>query len=127
MLKNHSLSKSISDASYGQFIAKAAFKAKILGKHFIAVDPWGTSQFCSTCLQWVPKTLAEREHWCRSCGENLPRDVNSAKLIKRLGILVKRRRLCPSPDRGSSLAEQLPLPSLRGMVSKSEEAGSQHL
>ena len=115
MLKNHSLAKSIADASFGRFIRKAMFKAEMLGKHFIPVDPWGTTQFCYNCLQWVPKELSDREHRCPNCdcGEELPRDVNSAKLIKRLGILRLR---CPPSDGGSSLAEPSPLPSLRGMV-----------
>ena len=39
MLQNHSLAKSISDASFGRFIRRVIFKAEMLGKHFIAVDP----------------------------------------------------------------------------------------
>jgi len=39
MLQNHSLAKSISDASFSMFIRKIIFKAEMLGKHFIAVDP----------------------------------------------------------------------------------------
>ncbi len=119
MLHNHSLAKSISDASWSKFVSKAIFKAELLGKHTIFVDPWGTTQFCHNCLQWVPKDLSEREHSCPKCGENIPRDVNSALLIKRLGILS-----CPPSDGGSSPAEQGPLPSLREMVSPSSEAGS---
>jgi putative transposase len=123
MLQNHSLAKSISDASFGRFIRKAIFKAEMLGKHFIAVDPWGTTQFCHNCLNWVPKDLSERVHACPECGETLSRDLNSAKLVKRLGILAIER--CPPSDGGSSLAESGPLPSLRGMVSRGSEAGSQ--
>ncbi len=119
MLHNHSLAKSISDASWSKFARKAVFKAESFGKHTIFVDPWGTTQFCHSCLQWVPKDLSDREHSCPNCGEKIPRDVNSALLIKRLGILRG-----PAPDGGSSPAEQGPLPSLREMVSPSSEAGS---
>jgi putative transposase len=122
MLQNHSLAKSIADASFDRLIRKAVFKAEMLGKHFIAVDPWGTTQFCHNCLAWVPKTLSDREHICPNCGIKLPRDVNSAKLIKRLGILR-----CPPSDGGLSLAEPRPLPSLRGMASQGVEAGSPRL
>jgi putative transposase len=125
MLQNHSLAKSISDASFGKFIRKVIFKAEMLGKHFIAVDPWGTSQFCYNCLNWVPKDISERVHACPECGETLSRDLNSAKLVKRLGILAIER--CPPSDGGSSLAEPRPLPSIRGMVSRGIEAGSQRL
>jgi len=121
MLKNHPLAKSISDASWGRFIAKAKHKADMLGKHFIAIDAAGTTQLCYNCLTWVPKTLSDREHRCPNCGAKLPRDLNSAKLIKRLGILNLRR---PPPDGGSSPAEPEPLPSLQRMASKGVEAGS---
>ncbi len=121
MLRNHTLAKSITDSSFGQFAQRASFKADILGKHFIPVDPWGTTQFCHNCLTWVPKTLSEREHKCPQCGLELTRDLNSARLIRRLGILKVR---CSSPDGGSSLAEPKPLPSLRGLVSRGVEAGS---
>jgi putative transposase len=119
MLRNHRLAKSISDASWNKFAIKAMFRAKMLGKHTIFVDPWGTTQFCNKCLSWVPKELDDREHTCPECGEKLDRDLNSALLIKRLGILS-----CPPSDGGSSLAELKSLPSLREMVSQSNEAGS---
>lgn len=119
MLHDHSLAKSISDASWSKFARRAVFKADALGKHAVFVDPWGTTQFCHSCLQWVPKELSDRQHRCPNCGEVIPRDLNSALLIKRLGILRS-----PAPDGGSSPAEQGPLPSLTEMVSPSDEAGS---
>src|SRR5438445_846622 len=120
MLKNHRLAKSISDASWGRFARRAVFEAAQLGKKTVFVDPWGTTQFCHCCLAWVPKDLGEREHVCPNCGERIPRDMNSALLIKRLGIL----RRSPAPDGGSSPAEQGPLPSRREMASPRKEAGS---
>lgn len=119
MLRNHSLSKSISDSAWGKFTTKAILKSEMLGKHLIAVDPWGTTQYCYACLTWVPKDLAEREHSCPECGTSISRDHNSSLLIKRLGILSS-----PPSDGGSSLAEPRPLPSLRGMASRGDEAGS---
>ncbi len=90
-------------------------------------EHWSTSltafrtltQFCHGCLQWVQKDLRDREQLCPNCSEVIPRDLNSALLIKRLGILRS-----PASDGGSSPAEQGPLPSLREMVSPSVEAGS---
>ena len=122
MLRNHSLAKSISDASWSSFARKAAFKAKLLGKHTVFVDPWGTTQFCHRCLHWVPKDLATREHACPYCGETLQRDHNSSLIIKWLGIQSR-----PPTDSGSSPAEPGPLPSLREMVSPIFEAGSPRL
>lgn len=122
MLQNHYLAKSLSDASFGRFATKCLNKAVMLGRLVVFVDPWGTTQFCYNCLEWVPKDLSERDHNCLKCGVNLSRDLNSAKLIKSLGI-----HSSPPSDGGSSPAELLPLPSLRRMASKSEEAGSQLL
>jgi putative transposase len=122
MLQNHSLAKSISDASWSSFARRAAFKADSLGKHTVFVDPWGTTQFCHRCLRWVPKNIATREHVCPYCGEVIPRDHNSSLLIKWLGIQSR-----PPTDSGSSPAEQGPLPSLRELASPSVEAGSPRL
>ncbi len=119
MKRNHNLAKAISDAAWGMFARKAVSKAESLGKYCIFVDPWGTSQFCHNCLNWVPKSLGKREHSCDNCGVIVSRDLNSALLIRRLGILSS-----PTPDGGLSLAEQRPLPSLREMASLSYEAGS---
>jgi putative transposase len=120
MLQNHYLAKSIADASFGRFARRCLYKAEMLGKQVIFVDPWGTTQFCHSCLQWVPKDLGEREHNCPKCGIKLSRDLNSAKLIRRLGI----QKSSPPSDGGLSPTELLPLPSLRRMVSIGEEAGS---
>ena len=124
MLKNHCLAKSLQDVAFGKFIDKAMFKADFLGKWFVPVDPWGTTQFCYNCLEWVPKSLNEREHKCSNCGERLSRDKNSAKLVKKLGLTW----LSYAPGRGvNTPMEQGPLPSLRGMASLCDEVGSSRL
>ena len=124
MIRNHSLAKSISDASFGRFVRKATFKADMLGKWFVPVDPWGTTQFCYNCLEWVPKDLAERQHRCPNCGADLPRDENSALLIRRLGLTW----LSYAPGRGvNTPIEPEPLPSLRRMASLCDEVGSSRL
>jgi putative transposase len=124
MLRNHKLAKSIQDAAFGKFIDKAMFKADLLGRWFVPVDPWGTTQFCHNCLTWVPKDLSERQHKCPVCGVDLPRDENSALLIRRIGLTW----LGYAPGRGvNTPMEQGPLPSLRGMASLCDEVGSSRL
>jgi len=124
MMRNHHLTKSIQDASPGTFIRKNQFKANLLGKWFIPVDPWGTTQFCHKCLTCVPKDLGKREHTCPNCGTNLPRDENSAKLVKKLGLTMLRR-LSYAPGRGvNTPVESEPLLPLKGIVSEDVEAGS---
>jgi putative transposase len=104
MLRNHQLVKAISDSSWSRFALKCIRKADMLGKRVLFIDPYGTSQFCHQCLTWVPKTLADREHRCPNCEVILPRDLNSALLIRKLGILS-----CSPSDGGLSPAEPKPL------------------
>jgi putative transposase len=78
MVKNHSLAKSIMDASWGQLQAFTSYKAAEAGTIVEFVDPYGTTVNCSRCGFHVPKTLSERIHECPNCGLVLDRDWNSA-------------------------------------------------
>ena len=90
------LNKSIADAGWSQFIDILSFKAERAGMNVVKVNPKGTSQHCSTCLNAVPKTLKDRWHSCPSCGLEVDRDTNSAVLIKKVGmgvsLTIKRSR-----------------------------------
>ena len=113
LLRNHKLAKSLQDSAFSQFIVKAKFKADLQGKWFVPVDPWGTSQFCWSCLAWVPKKIGEPMHECPKCGEKLPRSENSARLIRRLGLAVlPSLRLGYAPGRGVNTPAK-PIISLR--------------
>jgi len=109
MLENHNLAKSIADAFWDRSAMKCIYKADMLGKYTLFVDACGTTQFCYNCLQWVPKDLRDREHICPNCGVKLSRDENSARLIKRLGIL---NLSCPRTEGRHSLSLDLSLPSV---------------
>lgn len=80
------LNKSMLDAAHGQFVQVLKFIAWKLGKSVRAVDPWGTSQHCWQCLAPVPKVLKDRWHTC-ICSASLHRDDNSARLIKKIGLI----------------------------------------
>jgi len=80
------LNKSIADAGWASFINILTFKAEKAGQKVIAVNPNGTSQHCSNCLNRVSKELSERWHYCPSCGLELDRDTNAAILIKKVGL-----------------------------------------
>lgn len=81
------LNKSIADAGWSQFIDIVSFKAEKAGLKVVKVDPRGTSQHCSNCLNFVPKELSERWHSCQ-CGYEAHRDTNAAILIKKVGMGV---------------------------------------
>lgn len=81
MVKNHHLAKSISDASWYQFIQWLQYFAKIHNIVCLAVPPHNTTVNCSTCSNPVKKTLSTRTHQCLKCGTVLDRDYNAAKNI----------------------------------------------
>ena len=81
MMQNHSLAKSIADASWSTFINILSFKAEDAGRQVVKVDPKYTSQACSRCGEIVQKDLSVRIHECLHCGLTLDRDVNAAKNV----------------------------------------------
>lgn len=78
MLKNNSLAKSISDASWSKFKEILIFKAEEAGRLVELVNPSYTTQDCSRCGNRVKKDLSERTHDCKMCGLILDRDHNAA-------------------------------------------------
>ena len=96
------MNKSWLDAAHGQFVSVLEWVAWKLGKSVVKVDPWGTSQFCSNCLNKVPKTLNDRWHEC-ACGASLDRDHNSARLIKSVGLGLALRKTAPRGKEARSL------------------------
>lgn len=67
------LNKSFADAGLRQFVDILSYKAEKAGLKVIKVDPRGTSQHCSNCLNRVPKELSDRWHCCYHCGLILDR------------------------------------------------------
>ena len=80
------LNKSFYDAGIGDFLNRLQNKAEKAGLKVIKVNPSGTSQYCSNCLNRVSKTLSDRWHCCSKCGTIIDRDLNSAELIKKVGL-----------------------------------------
>ncbi len=89
------LNKSMLDAAHGQFVQVLKWVAFKLGKVVKEIDPRGTSQHCWNCLNRVSKELSDRWHSC-SCGEECHRDNNSAKLIKKIGLICSIVELVPT-------------------------------
>jgi putative transposase len=81
MVQNHSLAKSIMDASWGAFLAILSEKAERAGHQVIRVNPRFTSQKCFKCGEIVQKALSVRTHICPFCGYIADRDVNAAQNI----------------------------------------------
>ena len=87
LLKNHSLAKSISNASWHQFRTMLEYKCDWYGKQLIVVKPNYTSQICSQCgYHSGKKPLDIREWTCPQCGTHHDRDINAAINILNKGL-----------------------------------------
>ena len=90
MVKNRSLARAISDASWSEFRRMLEYKAGWHGRTVIAVDRfYPSSRTCSACGAITAKMpLSVREWECASCGAFHDRDVNAAKVILAAGLAV---------------------------------------
>ena len=89
MVQNHHLSKSISDAGWGNFRLILQSKAANAGKQLTKVNPKYTSQKCSGCEAIVKKSISVRVHCCNDCGLVLDRDHNAAINIKKAAVALR--------------------------------------
>jgi putative transposase len=84
MVHNHSLAKSIMDASWGAFLDILEAKAASAGHQVVRVNPRFTSQKCHQCGEIVQKSLSVRTHVCPFCGYIADRDVNAAQNVLKM-------------------------------------------
>ena len=99
MQKNRCLSRSISDASWSEFVRQLEYKARWYGRELIGIDKWYPStKRCSDCGYTVPKMpLSVREWVCPECGSIHDRDINAARNVLAAGLAVSAHREAVSP------------------------------
>jgi putative transposase len=90
MLRNRSLARAISDASWSELRTMLEYKCDWYGRDLIVVDRWlPSSKTCSHCghlLDTLP--LRAREWTCPGCRASHDRDVNAARNILAAGQAV---------------------------------------
>ena len=99
MQKNRCLSKSISDASWSEFVRQLEYKARWYGRELIGIDRWyPSSKRCSDCGYTMPKMpLSVREWVCPECGSIHDRDINAARNVLAAGLAVTAHGEAVSP------------------------------
>ena len=80
MTKNHTLSKSVMDASFGEFRRQLEYKTARTCAQLHVIDRWyPSSKMCSGCGRVKAKlSLSERTYRCKGCGLTIDRDLNAA-------------------------------------------------
>ncbi|MFH8930820.1 RNA-guided endonuclease InsQ/TnpB family protein [Streptomyces pristinaespiralis] len=114
MVKNHTLARAISDASWSKFRSMLEYKAAWYGREVIAVDRFfPSSKMCSACGTLARRMpLSVRTWTCDSCGAVHDRDVNAAKNLLAAGLAVSVCGAGVRPQRstpgGQSVTKQKP-------------------
>lgn len=86
MVEGSYFAKSITDASWNQFLQFLTYKAAEAGRKLGLVNPAYTTQDCHQCGHRKKKKLSERTHCCSQCGYKATRDLNAAQNILALGL-----------------------------------------
>lgn len=96
MLKNHKLAKSISDASWSEFVRQLEYKSAWYGRTLVKVDRFYPSSKTCSCCGHVNQdlVLSDREWMCTNCQTVVDRDLNAAYNIALEGYrIISGKRL----------------------------------
>jgi putative transposase len=89
MVRNHTLARAISDASWSEFRSLLEYKAAWYGREVIAVDRFfPSSRLCSGCGTLQERMPLSVRTWTCACGTTHDRDVNAAKNLLAAGLAV---------------------------------------
>lgn len=87
MVKNRSLARAVSDASWREMRSMLEYKAQWYGRTVVAVDRWfPSSKLCSACGTLQEKMPLNVREWTCACGAVHDRDVNAAKNVLAAGL-----------------------------------------
>nr|WP_308203402.1 zinc ribbon domain-containing protein [Frankia gtarii] len=100
LLRNHTLARAISDASWSELRRMVEYKAGWYGRTMIAVDRFSlSSKTCSSCGVVVAELPLKIREWACVCGAVHGRDVNAAKNVLAAGLAVAARGEGVGPPR----------------------------
>jgi len=90
MIKNHKLSKQITDVSWSKFIELLTYKAEWNDKKIVKIDRFFPSSKTCNCCGYINQNLKlnMREWTCPSCNTKLDRDLNASINILNEGYKI---------------------------------------
>jgi putative transposase len=89
MVKNRTLARAISDASWTQMRAMLEYKCAWYGRELVVVDRWfPSSKLCCACGALQGRMPLNVREWTCACGVVHDRDVNAARNIQAAGLAV---------------------------------------
>ncbi|WP_231500223.1 transposase, partial [Saccharothrix sp. NRRL B-16314] len=89
LLRNRTLARAISDASWSDLRSMLEYKCDWYGRDLVVVDRWlPSSKTCSACGRLRDRLPLHIRSWACQCGARLDRDVNAAKNILAAGLAV---------------------------------------
>ena len=94
IVKNRKLSRSISDAAWGEFFRQLEYKCQWYGRELVKIDRFfPSSKRCNNCGFVVDKLPLNIRSWdCPNCKTTgIDRDVNAGKNILAAGLAVRQR------------------------------------
>ncbi|MEU7986288.1 RNA-guided endonuclease TnpB family protein [Streptosporangium canum] len=87
MVRNHSLARAVSDASWRELRSMLEYKAAWYGRELLVVDRWfPSSKLCSACGTIQRSMPLNVRDWVCACGAAHDRDVNAARNILAAGL-----------------------------------------
>ncbi|GAA4192329.1 RNA-guided endonuclease TnpB family protein [Microbispora amethystogenes] len=87
MVKNHSLARAISDASWRELRSMLAYKTAWYGRELVVIDRWfPSSRLCSACGTLAEAMPLNVRTWECACGAVHDRDANAARNILAAGL-----------------------------------------
>ncbi len=89
LLKNHTLARAISDASWTELRSMLEYKCARYGRELVVIDRWfPSSKLCGACGTVAAGMPLNVREWTCDCGAVHDRDINAACNIKAAGLAV---------------------------------------
>jgi len=103
LLKNHSLARAISDASWTELRSMLEYKCAWYGRELVVIDRFfPSSKLCGACGTVAAKMPLNVREWTCECGTVHDRDVNAARNILAAGLAASACGDGVRPQRESS-------------------------